>query len=129
VRLKFLCVHLEDATLLAMIDRIDRGRGRRYRVYCSFCSKFLEGAWSYEGAVGFARKHLEGHGISEALLVEVTAWTLKNRWVEHAALFSIPTHIAEKVARLEGAVEGQERTIKELVKENAELFKRAVLSI
>jgi len=32
------------------------------------------------------------------------------------------------VARLEGAISGQELTIKELVRENAELFKRAVLS-
>lgn len=124
MRFKFLSVHLEDAMLLAMIDRV---RGRRYRVYCSFCSKFLEGERPYKGAVGFARGHLKGHGVSEALLVEVTARTLKNEWIECAALFSIPIHLAEKVARLEGAISGQELTIKELLKENVELFKKVVL--
>jgi hypothetical protein len=124
MRFKFLGVHLEDAMPLAMIDRV---RGRRYRVYCSFCSKFLEGERPYKRAVSFARGHLEGHGVPEALLVEVTASTLKNEWVELATLFSIPLRFAERVARLEGAISGQERTIKELVKENAELFKKAVL--
>jgi hypothetical protein len=76
----------------------------------------------------FAREHLKSHGVSETLLVEVIARTSKSEWVEHAALFSIPTHIAERVARLEGALSGQELTIKELLKENAELFKKAVLS-
>jgi hypothetical protein len=123
--MKFLSVHLEDAMLLAMIDRV---RGRRYRVYCGFCSKFLEGAWTYKKAVSLARGHLKSHGVSEALLVEVIARTSRNEWVEHAALFSIPLHLAERVARLEGALSGQERTVKELVRENAELFKRAVLS-
>jgi hypothetical protein len=123
--MKFLDVRLEDATLLAMIDRV---RGRRYRVYCSFCSKFLDGELPYKKAVSFARGHLEGHGVPEALLVEVTASTLKNKWIECAALFSIPLRFAERVARLEGAISGQELTIKELVRENAELFKRAVLS-
>jgi hypothetical protein len=126
VRLKFLSVRLEDATLLAMIDR---GRGRRYRIYCTFCSKFLEGELPYKKAVSFARGHLEGHGVSEALLVEVTASTLKNKWIECAALFSIPLRFAERVARLEGALSGQELTIKELLKENVELFKKAVLSM
>jgi len=126
MRFKFLGVRLEDATLLATIDRV---RGRRYRVYCSFCSKFLDRELPYKKAVSFAREHLEGHGISETLLAEVTARTLKNEWVECAALFSIPLHLAEKVARLEGEISGQELTIKELVKENAELFKKAVLSM
>jgi hypothetical protein len=122
--MKFLSVHLEDATCLIVIDRV---RGRRYRVYCGFCSKF-EGTWIYKKAVRFAREHLKSHGVSEALLVEIIARTSKNEWVEHAALFSIPLHLAERVARLEGAISGQERTIKELVREKAELFKKAVLS-
>ena len=123
--MRFLSVHLEDATCLVIIDRV---RGRRYRVYCGFCSKFLEGTWIYEKAVMFAREHLKSHGVSETLLVEVIARTSKNEWVEHAALFSIPLRLAERLARLEGAISGQELTIKELLKENAELFKKAVLS-
>jgi hypothetical protein len=118
--MRFLRVYLEDATCLIVIDRV---RGRRYRVYCGFCSKFLEGTWTYKRAVECARRHLKSHGVSESLLVEVVSVTPKGEWVVCARLFSIPVRLAQKIAWLEGASSGHELTIKRLIEENAELFK------
>jgi hypothetical protein len=104
-------INLEGATALGVVFRWKRS----YTVHCNICNKSSDD-WDYENAVSILKEHLtKEHGESEILLVLAEIETGKTKFVDQTVFFSVPLHLKERIARLEGELSAANEIIQELV--------------